>query len=189
MPGIVDNFRGIPMADLIGGPLTATCAAQMNLARAMVEFIKDVGVKGDKAQTLDFVLQRAVDNGSGKLTNENLTINAPLLGLVPIPALLVDLVTVDFSMEVTDSRSSTTSTQGEVDFQAKVGWGFFSASVSGKLSTSKENTRKTDYSAKYNVHVQARQQPPAEGMSKLMDVLSTAATPIKIESGGGGGGG
>jgi len=38
-----DQFRGLPMADLIGGPLQAACEAQMRLAEATAEFIRNVG--------------------------------------------------------------------------------------------------------------------------------------------------
>lgn len=36
---IGDQFRGLPMEDLIGGPLFATPAAQEAMARAQAEFL------------------------------------------------------------------------------------------------------------------------------------------------------
>jgi len=38
-----DQFRGLPMGDLIGGPLTAACDAQVRLANATADFIKVIG--------------------------------------------------------------------------------------------------------------------------------------------------
>ena len=48
-------------------------------------------------------------------------------------------------------------------------FGGSSVNVSGKVSSSRENTRSTNQTAKYQVHVSARQQRQTEGMSKLMD--------------------
>ncbi len=38
-----DQFKGLPMADLIGAPLHAACDAQVMLARATADFIKVIG--------------------------------------------------------------------------------------------------------------------------------------------------
>ena len=43
LPAMGDQFRGLPMADLIGGPLMAACDAQVKLANATADFIKVVG--------------------------------------------------------------------------------------------------------------------------------------------------
>jgi hypothetical protein len=56
----------------------------------------------------------------------------------------------------------------------------FSASVSGKVATHKENTRSTDNSAKYNVKVHAEQLPATEGMLKLSDYLTQMLEPTSI---------
>ena len=40
------------------------------------------------------------------------------------------------------------------------------------VSTSKETTRNTDNSAKYSVHVEARDDGPPEGLSKVLEILS-----------------
>ena len=52
--------------------------------------------------------------------------------------------------------------------------------MSGKVATHKENTRKTDNSAKYNVSVHAEQLPQTEGMSKLCDMLNTMIEPTIV---------
>ena len=62
------------------------------------------------------------------------------------------------------------------------GWFGPSVSVNGKVTTAKENTRSTNQTAKYNVTVNAKQQPPTEGLSKLMDLLASCTAPIKIEN-------
>ena len=43
--GIADQFAGIPMSELIGGPLKAARDAQEALARSTAEFIERAGMK------------------------------------------------------------------------------------------------------------------------------------------------
>ncbi|ABD82162.1 DUF2589 domain-containing protein [Saccharophagus degradans] len=179
-----NEFSGLPMEELIGGPLAASCIAQYNLAQTMVTFINKIGFKDGKTTTLDFDLERPVDNGSGTLSTEVVSVKAPLLGLVPIPALLIESVTIDFSMEVKSSTTSKTSTEASVETEASGGGLFWKGSIKGKVATNRENTRSTDNTAKYNVNVVARQQQPQEGMAKLMDLMASAVDPIKITVGG-----
>lgn len=40
-----DQFKGLPMSDLIGGPLMAACDAQVRLANATATFIQQVGFR------------------------------------------------------------------------------------------------------------------------------------------------
>ena len=182
---VTDELKGIPMSELIGGPLAAACVAQYNLATAMITFINEIGFKDSKTVTLDFDLERPVDNGSGTLSKETVTIHAPLLGLVPIPALLVESVNIDFSMEVKQSTNSSSKTEASSEVSAKGGWGPFRASVTGKVATTRENTRSTDNTAKYTVSVVARQQQPTEGMAKMMDLLASAVEPLSAKVDGG----
>ena len=185
---IGDQFKGIPMSDLIGGPLAASCVAQYNLATTMIGFVNSIGFDKSKTRTLDFDLERPVDNGTGTLSTETVSVKAPLLGLVPIPALLIETINIDFSMEVKQSTSSSTKTEASVEAKASGGFLWGKASITGKVSTNRENTRKTDNTAKYNVNVVAKQQQPQEGMAKLMDLMASAVEPIAIKTGGGAGG-
>lgn len=142
-----------------------------------------IGFKDGKTQTLDFDLERPVDNGSGTLSSQTVKVKAPLLGLVPIPALLIESININFSMEVSSHTESKSSTSTETNFS--YGGGFWCpVKVSGKIATNRENTRSTDNTAKYDVTVVAKQQPPQEGMSKLMDLLASAVNPISISKSG-----
>ncbi|MFQ9476332.1 DUF2589 domain-containing protein, partial [Barnesiella intestinihominis] len=46
----------------------------------------------------------------------------------------------------------------------------------------RENTRMTNQTAKYQIHVTASQQPQTEGLSKLMDIMASCIEPITNES-------
>ena len=108
--------------------------------------------------------------------------------LVPLPSLLVDDVQIDFQMEVTTTETSTENSQSsaETSVSSNFKFGCFasgSVNVNGKVSSSRENTRSTNQTAKYQVHVSARQQPQTEGLSKLMDIMASCVEPIKLGGG------
>ena len=81
-----------------------------------------------------------------------------------------------FSEQQKDAKS------GSVSASAQFGFGCFSAKVSikGSISSSKEQTRKSDNSAKYHVEVHASDDGMPEGLSRVMDILQSAAVPKSI---------
>ncbi len=184
---VAKNFQGLPIAELIASPLRAACDSQKLLAQSAYEFMTQIGFtdkEATKARLLQFKLQRPIEGQTG---SSEITVNAPFLGLVPIPALLIDDVQIDFQMEITDTATSKENTSSEVssDAQASFNFGFFgkgSISVHGKVTSSRENTRSTNQTAKYQVHVSARQQRPTEGLSKLMDIMAACIEPIPAAS-------
>lgn len=196
------ELRGIPMEQLIAAPLTASTKAQVQLGKAMVEFVSllaygkpDVAlVTGDKSDSasdkaasalvLPMKLERPVVNETGQVSSNTVTVAPPLLGLVPIPALLIDSIDVDFSMEIKDHDGSVSGDDEKItnDDEVHGGFGMWGGSVKvhGEISAHRENTRSTDKTAKYDVRVRANQQSPTEGMSRLMDLLASTVEPIKI---------
>lgn len=180
----LDDFKGIPMRDLIGAPLQAACESQQKLAETALDFMLRIGFDADdleKARLIKFNLERPVETPEG-ITTSTIEVQAPFLGLVPIPTLLIESVDVDFQMEVTSTTTSKDTLTSELS--TKAGYkGLFSrvsVEVQGKVSTTRENTRSTNQTAKYQVHVSARQQRPTEGMSKLMDILASCTAPLKV---------
>lgn len=180
------QFKGLPMSDLIGGPLTAVCEAQMRLAQASYTYLTKIGFQEDGKTTrlIEFDLQRPEETPNGYKTT-NLHVQAPFLGLVPLPCLLIEDVNVEFQMEVTTSESVTEKTTKEASSQLnanfKMGFlGSGSLNIQGKVSSSRDNTRSTNQTAKYQVRINARQQQQTEGLSRLMDIMAqcTAALPM-----------
>lgn len=178
-----NNFSGLPIAELIAAPLTAACDSQKKLAQSAFEFMTEIGYTDPAAQTprlLEFNLQRPVEGASQP---QQIKVQAPFLGLVPLPALLIDDVQIDFQMEVTTSETSREKTDKELASNANANFRFGcfakgSVCVNGKVSSSRENTRSTNQTAKYQVHVSARQQRPTEGLSRLMDILASCVEPL-----------
>ena len=185
-----DQFGGLPMESLLGGPLQAACKAQVMLAGATSNFIESVGfnkVDGKtEIRTVDFSFKRAVNiEGSDNMGTEIVDMQVPLLSIVKIPALAVESVDVTFDMEVKSSESSkeVDDKSGSLDGRAKLGIGPFSINVSikGSIASHKENARSSDNSAKYHVQVHAAQGQTPEGLSRVLDILNTAIAPTNVK--------
>ena len=190
MAGIADNFVGLPIEDLIVSPIVGMAKGQAKLNDVTWKYISEVAFVTDKdgattARSLDVQMQRAVtDTKTGEKTIKTLYSKVPMLPLVPLPSLAITSADIEFTMEVKTSEVDKSSTDTETSASVSASGGFwgmkYSASVSGKVSTHKENTRSTDNSAKYNVKVHAEQLPPTEGMLKLSDYLTQMLEPTDI---------
>ncbi len=185
-PNVSDAFRSLPMEALIGEPFKAACSSNQLLANAMYDYVMKVGYNDDGKTTrlLTFNLDQPItDAQTGQLGTMNIKVNAPFLGLTPIPSLLIDDVTVDFTMTVSSTQQDTTSTT----FGATAKGGIWGWSFSSNLSVSDTHMRQSNQSATYTVHVEAKQQPQTEGLSKLMDIMANCIAPMSGGSSGGGG--
>ncbi len=189
-----DQFGGLPMEQLIGGPLKAACNAQTLLAKASSDFIKDVGLNdlgGGKmaARTVDFSFNKPVQDAAGNTTMQKVDLQVPLLAIINTPSLSVKEAEVRFTMEVKSSTSSKTTSDSKADLTAKAKYnaGLFSCEVTvhGSVANHSENSRSSDNSAKYDVKVIARDDGPPEGLSRVLDMFNDAiaptqgATPVK----------
>jgi hypothetical protein len=195
---IADQFKGLPMGDLIGGPLTAACDAQIRLAKATSDFIQTVGFlptgpddKGaSRTRQVAFSFTRPTTPpegaapGAGNYYEEKVELSVPLLSIVKIPNLSITTVDVIFDMEVKSSFASkeTNDATGSFDATASYGFGMFSATVhiQGSVASHKENTRSSDNSAKYHVQVHAQDAGMPEGLARVMDILQSAVAPRKV---------
>ena len=184
-----DQFGGLPMDQLIGGPLKAACSAQVLLAKASADFIQDVGLDTDatgkimSARTVDFSFNKPVQAADGTTTMEKVDLQVPLLAIINTPSLSVKEAEVRFTMEVKSSTSSKTTSDSKADLtaHAKFNAGLFSCDVTihGSVANHSENSRKSDNSAKYDVKVIARDDGPPEGLMKVLDMLNDAIAPTQ----------
>ncbi|WP_313431774.1 DUF2589 domain-containing protein, partial [Pseudomonas sp.] len=179
-----NQFRGLPMADLIGAPLSAACDAQVRLANATANFIKVIGFlpPADPAnagpndvgdiRNVSFRYDRSAPTEDDPAAIEKVELQLPLLAVVKVPNLAINKVDITFDMEVRNSEQSrdTEDRSGSFSAEAKLGWGPFSAkvNVSGSVASHKENTRSTDQSAKYHVEVHAVDDGMPEGLARVM---------------------
>ena len=181
-----DQFGGLPMDQLIGGPLKAACNAQTLLAKASSDFIKDVGLNDDgkgnmNARTVDFSFTKPTQAADGTTSMQKVDLQVPLLAIINTPSLSVKEAEVRFTMEGKSSTSSKTTSDSKADLtaHAKYNAGFFSCDVTihGSVANHSENSRKSDNSAKYDVKVVARDDGPPEGLMKVLDMLNDAIAP------------
>ena len=180
---VADQFRGLPIEDLIVSPIIGMAKGQAKLNEVTWKYISEVafipGKDGEASTTraLDVEMNRVVTDGAtGEQTIQKVYSKVPMLPLIPLPSLAITSADISFTMEVKTSEidKSSTDTESSVSATASGGfWGMkYSATVAGKVATHKENTRSSDNSAKYEVSVHAEQLPPTEGMLKLSDFLN-----------------
>ena len=186
-----DQFRGLPIEDLIVSPIVGMAKGQAKLNDVTWKYISEVafipGKDGAPSTTraVDVEMNRVVTDGdTGEQTIQKVYSKVPMLPLIPLPSLAITSADISFTMEVKTSEvdKSSTDTESSVSATASGGfWGMkYSATVAGKVATHKENTRSTDNSAKYEVSVHAEQLPPTEGMLKLSDFLNEMLEPSPI---------
>ena len=166
--------KGVPMDAWVTAPLLAAARSNMVLAESTLDYVQrlayvDPSDPNSGPRMLRFQIERKYKKTDGGFGSELLKVEAPVLALLPVPALLVDEVQIDFATTVnqaiTQSSSSSSKTETE---QVK---------MSGQLSVQSDQTRKSDYRATYSFRLHASQQPATEGMNMLTDIMATAMTP------------
>jgi len=179
-----ENFKGIPIADLISAPLLASCEAQARICKDIVSFVKSLIKEDGTPQTLDFILNRMVADNKGELQKVASKVKAPILGLVPIPGLLIDDVEIEFSMEVHSTSSSQTQhsekqessnkkhKKDNLNPQLQEWLNEETLQINGNLSSTNKTSRSTDNSAKYHIKLSAKQHQMPEGMARILDMMS-----------------
>ena len=141
------SFATLPMGQLICGPIIAVAQGQSELCRVYLDYLFELAFReGDPEKGINsvkFKLPRQIVTPEGDTKTVELEVEAPLLSLVPVPAFTMDEATVQFTMEVKDIKTDKSGSASSLDTMAKFSaWGF-SSSVTGKVTTSHENTRTT----------------------------------------------
>lgn len=186
MPGLGQNellsmsqqFSGLPMDSLIGGPLNAASTANGVMAVNQVKFMLDTCFTKVQVGTttppvynyqpimIDMTLTRQVitpvapNSPAGTKTQIDPVItkfSLPLLTIIPLNSLAVTNVDINFEMEVKSSygedhsNESSKKMAGEASFEAKVDYGIFSATVKGSASyDSSESSQESSHYKKEN---------------------------------------
>lgn len=170
-------INALPIDKMIGGPLQAMITAQVQASKSYADFILGVCMKDGQALQIQFEYDETQSDAEGNyLGIVKKAIRIPLLAAVTHPNICIEEGTVDFELEVTASEADSSSTGAEVGFEAKMGWGPVSISVSGKVTHKSEQTRKQDTRAKYSFHCAVKRQEPPEAIMRVIDFLTDAAT-------------
>lgn len=155
MGTIAAEFKGLPMADLIGGPLTAACDAQVRLANATADFIKVVGFQPPPAEDPNATpaIPAPGPDDVGPIRNVSFTFTRPTPAIAanpdaspPTDAVPVGTETVDLKVPllaiVTIPALSIKTVDIVFDMEVK-------SSSSSKSSTDEALSAKVDASAKW----------------------------------------
>lgn len=175
---IGEQFSGLDMKNLIGAPLGAAADASVQLAHSTADFINTVGFdKNGKTRTAVFKFNQIGKNEDGSIENQEMSVDVPLLAIVPIPNLQIDEVNILFDMEVKQSEQSQSSSDYGGSFSGTANFGIFKATVSGSVSSHSSNTRSSDNSAKYHVDVSATNHGTPEGLARVLDMMAANVAP------------
>lgn len=180
---VAEQFSGLNIQNLIGGPLTAAADARISLARSTAEFINDVGFDANgKIRTADFGYQKRSVNDDGTSNLEEMKVAVPMLAIVPIPNLQIDEVNILFDMEVKQSEKSESSKDLSASLSGSAKFGPVKVNISGSVSSHESNTRSSDNSAKYHVDVRATNHGTPEGLSRVLDMMAACISPTLVSS-------
>ncbi|MDE5566212.1 MAG: DUF2589 domain-containing protein [Anaeroplasmataceae bacterium] len=180
---IAEQFAGLQMDQLIGGPLTAAADASTLLANSTAEFINRVGFNKDgKVRTVAFSYHTRSVNDDGTSNFETMKVDVPMLAIVPIPNLQIDEVNILFDMEVKQSEKSEKSMDLGATLSGSLNLGIVKVSVTGSVSAHSTNTRSSDNSAKYHVDVRATNHGVPEGLARVLDMMAVNINPALVSS-------
>ncbi len=203
---MAEQFTGLPMGDLIGAPLKAAAEANQMMAVTQTNFLLDTAFSYNSTENnySPIMVTMGITRGvlvpvdptqpeqEPKIEQVTATFDIPLLTLLPLNSLAVDDVQVNFDMEVKSSFSESTnqtseqSMAAEASWSAKVGFGIFSAEVTGsvsydsKSSTSHDTAYEKSNSAQYSVAVHAGQLPLPDGVKVIIQAFTNAISPIEM---------
>lgn len=178
---IAQQFTGLEMDKLIGGPLSAAADASIQLANSTADFINRVGFDANgSVRTVPFMYQRKSVNEDGSSNLDEMKVDVPMLAIVPIPNLQVDEVNILFDMEVKQSEKSETSIDLGATISGSLNLGIAKVSLTGNVSAHSANTRSSDNSAKYHVDVRATNHGIPEGLARVLDMMAVNISPSLV---------
>ncbi len=180
---IAEQFAGLQMDQLIGGPLRAAADANAHLANSTADFINNIGFdnKGNVRNVM-FGYQKRTANEDGTSNLDELKVAVPILAIVPIPNLQVDEVNILFDMEVKQSEREESSRDMSASLDASVKIWPIKINVTGSVSSHQSNTRSSDNSAKYHVDVRATNHGIPEGLARVLDMMAANVAPALVSS-------
>ncbi len=206
---MAQQFSGLPMDTLIGGPMISVAQANIKMGAAQCHFILDTcftkGDKGDADKEGPYepimiemnLIRNVIDESAGSISEKGstpmvttikTTIQVPLLAILPINSLGIDSAEVDFVMTVKSSYAASDSSKLESTATAKLEggarYGFFRVNLSGgytRTSSSSSSTVSTrSNESTYSVKVHASQLPMPVGLTTIINAYSQNISPIML---------
>lgn len=167
------------LTDLLGAPMRAIVQAEAMAAKATADFIKEVGFTGNNdasdpdfgtVRTVTFKYQRFKAGGG----TETVTLEIPLLTLVPIPAIQVAEAEIDFQVALTVAGNSSQPKDIRKPFLTKD-----VVHLKGVLAPRPTATKATGNpvvnNANMGVKIKMQQADLTHGMVQLINLLDNAS--------------
>jgi hypothetical protein len=181
-------LQSMDLALMLGSPFTAAQQAQAKMTSTTIEFLQAFAFERDSSgnntnEIRTFSMNTYFDDpdsSGNKITQKQRQLTMPLIALLNVPALQIQKITVDLTVKVSSQVAASSTSANSLSVGASAGGsvgfnGFFASgsasfSVSTEVSSSNSNTNSFDASssAKYDVHIEAENKPPA-GLAMLLD--------------------
>lgn len=194
----VNLMQSIDLNQMLGTPFIAAQQAQSRMTATTIEFLQAFCFEKDasgnnttdmKTFSVNSFFDDPTDSSNGIVVQKRRQLTMPLIAMLNVPALQIQRITVDLTIKI-DAQSSSQSQNAfavsagasafgsaSAGFNAGVASGSASAgfSVNCQVSNSNSSSNATDASssAKYDVHIEAENKPPA-GLAMLMDFCTKA---------------
>lgn len=109
-------------------------------------------------------------------------LTVPLLGIVPIPYIRINDLTIDFEFQIKDIDTHESTTEKKVSNKAKVSGWFFKVSAKGSYSNRTVNKRETDRRTTLKITANAVQDQIPEGLGRVLDILNESTKVVPLGS-------
>lgn len=162
-------FPGLPLSELIGGPLVAAIEAQARMAQSTADFINMIGFVPPatpdgvaQPRTASFAFTRPVADGSDPSGSrlEEVRMDVPLLSIVKVPNLQLENVDITFDIGVTAWKPGAGADQAPA--------------IEAVLAGPNPTLRAPGYA----ISMKAVSAEPTEAMARVMEELAKAVTPV-----------
>ncbi len=194
MDELIVELKSIPFEDIIGNPTAAIIQGESQAARATADFIREVGfIPPDNDEFSEelgpvrmvfFTMERLNANGD----KETVSIQVPLLSLVPIPAIQVKEAVIDFSVRIHEiekvkgkvpvTSGSSSGVSAPVKFLAHRKHHLYGTVMKRRnpVTTPVDKNTKTETNVDMNVKITLGQADYPIGVQRLFDLLEQNIT-------------
>jgi Protein of unknown function (DUF2589) len=171
------EFQKLPLEMIIATPLVAVAKAQAIAADTTISFIKNLLDAQGKPQSIALSVEK--EEGGAK---KAVTVQVPLLTMVPVPHLLIDSFTLNFKYEVAQTFRNKAETSGSAGLDVKSGAAlspFVEATFHGNVARSSSAESSTNRGGTLDIMIRASQSAVPVGLERLLTMLSQGISPDK----------
>ena len=174
---LVDDLNSLDFSNYIGGPLQAAVDAQNSAAMAVVDFIRNVGFNNEgDATNPSYVINYVTFSYQKQLENNNLAsykLSVPLLTIVPIPALRIEEMTIDFNAKLNSVETASANSSLGIGADLKLGFKKVGLKISASYRKTTTSGSKVEKAYEMNVHVKVVNDEIPAGLDRILRILES----------------